>query len=116
MMDETEKYSVKDVVPAPGRKYDKGKNLYNLIPPHALDEVVKVLTFGAVKYNEPIDQENWRLVSNPEQRYFAAAQRHLWAIRRGEPIDPESGISHYAHAITSLLFLLQLELEKEQNS
>ena len=80
MMDETEKYSVKDVVPAPGRKYDKGKNLYNLIPPHALDEVVKVLTFGAVKYNEPIDQENWRLVSNPEQRYFAAAQRHLWAM------------------------------------
>jgi len=88
--------------------------MYNLLPAHALDEVVKVLTYGAVKYNEPIDQENWRLVQNPEQRYFAACQRHLWAIRRGELEDQESGILHYAHAITSLMFLLQLELEKEQ--
>lgn len=97
-----------------GRKYDSGKPMYNLLPAHALEEVVKVLTYGAMKYNEPIDQENWRLVENPQQRYFAACQRHLWAIRRGELNDPESSISHYAHAITSLMFLLQLELEKSK--
>ena len=99
-----------------GRKYDSGKPMYNLLPADALEEVVKVLTYGALKYNEPIDQENWRLVQNPEQRYFAACQRHLWAIRRGELNDPESGILHYAHAITSLMFLLQLELEKNKTA
>lgn len=95
-----------------GRKYDSGKPMYNLLPADALEEVVKVLTYGAVKYNEPIHEENWRKVDHPEQRYFAAMQRHVWATRKGEMNDPESGISHYAHAITSLLFLLQKQIEQ----
>lgn len=96
-----------------GRKYDSGKPMYNLLPADALEEVVKVLTYGSVKYNEPAHEENWRKVQYPEQRYFAAMQRHVWATRKGEMNDPESGISHYAHAITSLLFLLQSQLEAD---
>lgn len=97
-----------------GRKYDSGKPMYNLLPADALEEVVKVLTFGATKYNEPAHEENWRKVQHPEQRYFAAMQRHVWATRKGEMNDPESGISHYAHAITNLLFLLQAQLEQSK--
>lgn len=99
-----------------GRKYDSGKPMYNLLPADALEEVVKVLTYGSVKYNEPAHEENWRKVEYPEQRYFAAMQRHVWAIRKGEMNDPESGISHYAHAITSLMFLLQAQIEANKNA
>ena len=33
-----------------GIKYDSKKPDYSLIPPHALDDVAKVLTYGAQKY------------------------------------------------------------------
>jgi hypothetical protein len=111
--------SNKDVIgkTTQGRKDDAGKPMYNLLPADALEEVVKVLTAGAIKYNEPIDQENWRLVSNPQSRYFAAAQRHLWADQKGEHIDSGEGGTncyHLACAITSLLFKLQLRIEKDK--
>lgn len=89
-----------------GIKYDNGKPEYGLLPPFALEEVAKVLTFGAQKY----DRENWKKVDELERRYFDAAQRHLWAIKRGEDRDPESGLHHLAHAATCLLFLLESEL------
>lgn len=101
-----------------GKKYDSGKPMYNLLPADALEEVVKVLTVGAIRYNEPVDQENWRLVSNPQSRYFAAAQRHQWADQRGEFIDKSTETSvgtdcyHLACAITSLMFKLQLRIEE----
>jgi len=88
-----------------GIKFDSEKNRYDLIPPYALDEVARVLTYGARKYSPG----NWRHVPEAEQRYFSAAQRHLWAFSRGEEKDPESGISHIAHAITSLFFLYDLK-------
>lgn len=100
--------------PEVGKKYDAGKPMYGLLPADALEEVVKVLTYGALKYNEPLDQENWRLVPTPQPRYFNAVQRHLWANKRGEHFDPESGLWHLAHAISSQLFMLQLLIE-EQN-
>lgn len=102
--------------PAQGRKYDSGKPMYNLIPADALEEVVKVLTYGAIKYNEPIDQENWRLVDNPHPRYHAAAQRHQWADWKGEEVDPESNLYHIAHAISSLMFRLQLKIEQNKQN
>ena len=106
--------AAKKANPEIGRKYDAGKPMYGLIPADALEEVVKVLTYGAMKYNEPIDQENWRHVPTPQPRYFNAAQRHLWADKRGEEIDSESGLYHLAHAISSLMFKLQLKIEESR--
>ena len=109
---------VESVVKPQGVKHDSGKPMYNLLPADALEEVVKVLTVGAIRYNEPVDQENWRLVSNPQSRYFAAAQRHQWADQRGEFIDKSTETSagtdcyHLACAITSLMFKLQLRIEE----
>lgn len=93
--------------PTQGRKFDSGKPEYGLIPPHALDEMVKVLTIGAQKY----DRENWRYVKDGERRYFDAAQRHMWAWRRGEDLDPESGLHHLAHAMANLFFLYEIDEE-----
>jgi len=88
-----------------GRKDDNGKTRYDLLPPLALDDIAQVLTFGAQKYAP----ENWRKVEDPAARYFAAAQRHLWASKRGELYDAESGVSHLAHAACCIMFLLELE-------
>lgn len=86
-----------------GVKYDSKKPDYSLIPPHALDDVAKVLTYGAQKY----DRHNWKQLENLDTRYFAAAQRHLWAIQRGEILDEETGLHHAAHAICCMMFMLE---------
>jgi len=90
-------------VQEPGRKFDGGKLEYGLLPPFALDEVVKVLTFGAQKY----ERDNWQKVPDSKRRYFDALQRHIWAWKRGEQDDPESGIHHLAHAMCCLMFLYE---------
>jgi len=90
-------------------KHDQGKARYDRIPPHALDAVAQVLRFGADKYGE---DDGWRRVERARSRYFAATMRHAWAWMRGESLDPESGLPHLAHAITSLMFVLDVELSE----
>jgi hypothetical protein len=89
-----------------GIKYDGDKPDYSLVPFQAMDEVVKVLTYGAAKY----DRFNWEKVE--PRRYQAAALRHISAYMQGEKIDPESGINHLAHAACSLLFLTDFDLKE----
>jgi hypothetical protein len=89
-----------------GRKFDGGKSEYGLLPPHALEETVKVLTFGAQKY----ERNNWIYVEDGTRRYFDAMQRHLWAWKKGEQIDPESGLHHLAHAMCCLMFLYERDV------
>lgn len=90
-----------------GRKFDGGKLRYGLIPPLAQAEMVKVLTFGAEKY-EP---DNWKYVPDSLNRYFDAMERHIWAYKMGEKIDPESGIHHLAHAMCCLSFLYEHDVK-----
>ena len=90
-----------------GIKYDGEKPKMHLLPPKALTEVAKVLTFGAQKY----DEENWRKLDNLQSRYSSGALRHIFAHIDDEEIDPESGLSHLAHAVCCLLFKLEIELE-----
>ena len=90
-------------------KADGGKpNLAILLDmPQALAEVARVLEYGAAKY----DRKNWAKCDDPE-RYMAAALRHLTAYHNCEILDPESGRSHLAHAICSLLFLEEMRSER----
>ena len=85
-----------------GVKYDKDKPKWNLLPWDELEDVVKVLTFGAKKYAP----DNWKFVDDANNRYMDAAMRHLVAHQQGETRDDESGESHIAHAICCLLFML----------
>ena len=93
-----------------GMKFDNDKPDYSLVPFEALDEVVKVLTYGANKY----DRFNWEKVE--DIRYQAAALRHISAYMQGEKYDPETGINHLAHAVCSLLFLTQFDLNSKKES
>ena len=89
-----------------GRKFDIGKPQYGLLPPAALKETVKVLTYGVQKY----DRNNWQKVPDAQSRYFDALQRHLWDWVAGEQLDPETGINHLAHAMCNIMFLLERDL------
>lgn len=88
-----------------GSKHDSGKPLMGAVPPNVLLAVARVLTFGAEKYG----RDNWRQVENAETRYLDAALRHINAYQRGEAADPESGESHLAHAVCSLMFMLEMQ-------
>lgn len=90
-----------------GVKYDAGKNRWDLLPFRALDEVVKVYTYGAQKY----DDHNWRKGMR-WGRVIAALFRHTTAWLRGEQVDAESGLHHLAHATFCLLSLLEFDLMK----
>lgn len=96
-----------------GIKHDTGKLRYDLLPPESVQEIVKVITFGAEKYGD----RNWQLLSNFNSRYVAAAMRHIESYRMGNHIDSESGLYHLAHAATNLIFLIWGDLNYvEDNS
>lgn len=85
-----------------GKKFDSGKLDYTLLPFKALEDVVKVLGFGAVKYG----RDNWQKVER--RRYIAAAFRHLIEIAKNNELDEESGETHAAHLTCCSLFLGEL--------
>jgi hypothetical protein len=95
-----------------GMKFDKDKLEYGLYPHIALQETVRVLTFGAKKYA----RDNWRYVDDADRRYFDAAMRHLWAWKAGETDDPETQMNHLAHAACCIAFLLHLQLDETKGT
>lgn len=88
-----------------GKKFDSDKPEYGLIPPFALLEIAKIVSFGAKKYAP----NNWQKVK-PKIRYFNAAMRHAWAWLAGEKYDPETGYHHMAHAAINLMFLVEHDM------
>jgi hypothetical protein len=85
-------------------KYDDGKMPLNLLSAEALLQTAAVLKFGADKYHA----HNWR-DGFAWSRPLAAAMRHIMAFNDGEDRDPESGLSHLAHAACCIMFLLEFE-------
>lgn len=86
------------------KKFDQGKAPIDLISTPALIELAKVLDFGAQRYG----RFNWAKGLN-YSRIIAAVFRHLWAWNNRQDKDQESGLSHLAHAMAGLMFLLDYE-------
>lgn len=105
-----EKKGKGNMATAEGVKHDEDKPKFSLMKPDALMEMVAVLTYGAKKYSP----DNWKHLENARQRYFDAANRHLWQWYGGEERDPESGLHHLAHAMSSLMFLIQMDVDKRE--
>ena len=85
-------------------KFDGGKLPLHLLSTEAMNQTAAVLAFGAEKYAA----HNWRkgfVWSRP----LSAAMRHITAFNAGEDKDPESGLSHLAHAACCIMFLLEFE-------
>jgi len=86
-----------------GEKGSKAER-YDLIPPHAMDEIARVYGYGASKYAN----RNW------ERGYdwglsLAALHRHIKQFEKGESVDPESGCHHLGHAAFHLMLLMTFE-------
>ena len=82
---------------------DSGKTNWSLMPFEALEEINKVLEFGATKYAA----NNWQEGTGFKySRVLNSLLRHVFAFMRGEDKDPESGLSHMAHAGCNVLFIL----------
>ena len=77
----------------------------HLIPPTAEILEAVVMGLGARKYG-PF---NWRSAKVRATVYIAAAKRHLAQWLDGTDGDPESGVSHLAHARACLGILLDAQ-------
>ena len=96
------KWTDPHTVPAAVRD-DEGKTNWSLMPFEALEEINKVLEFGATKYAA----NNWQEGTGFKySRVLNSLLRHVFAFMRGEDKDPESGLSHMAHAGCNVLFIL----------
>lgn len=85
-------------------KFDQGKLPLHLLSTEALNQTAAVLAFGADKYAA----HNWRK-GFQWSRPMSAALRHITAFNAGEDVDPESGLSHLAHAMCCIMFLLEFQ-------
>lgn len=88
-----------------GTKYDEKKPKWHLIPLKVLEDIARVATFGADKY----DEDNWKYVQPGPNRYYDALMRHLTDWQDGEHDDPETGFSHLAHAGWNIMALAWFE-------
>lgn len=78
----------------------EAKPMWDLFDPHFHLDIVKVLTqpIATGKY-EP---ENWKKVG--KVHYLRSMESHVQAMKRGEVLDPESGLPHSAHAACNMMF------------
>lgn len=83
-----------------GSRFNEGKLKWSLVPQSAFHPMVRVLEFGAQKY----DAHNWKK-GLPVVEICESLKRHLDAFMEGEDLDPESGISHVGHIQCNAMFL-----------
>jgi hypothetical protein len=93
-------YSPPNIKNEGGIKHDSDKTEYCYMSPI----FIEVLTFGAKKY----DAHNWRK-GFKWSRVISALFRHIYAWVSGVDKDPETGLSHLAHAACCIMFLVEFE-------
>lgn len=81
-------------------RYNDSKPQYSLLDLASLEDTVKVLEFGAQKY----DRDNWKKGLQFSQ-ILDSMMRHIKALQSGEWIDPESGLPHIGHIGCNAMFL-----------
>lgn len=84
------------------KKFDSDKADLSLLSIHALSEIAKAFEFGAKKYG----RYNYLETGFEYTRLLSACLRHIGAWTWGENNDPESGLSHLAHAGACVVMLL----------
>lgn len=101
------------IIKAEAVKADAGKIDWAILPIGALEEIIKVFQFGEKKYA----RGNFANGEGLEySRVLNSLMRHTTSFMRGEDNDPETGLSHMAHAGCCVLMLLHYITHKEQFS
>lgn len=91
------------------KRANGGKIRWDLMPIAPMRDTAMIWTFGADKYGD----RNWEKGFDWSGPY-ASLQRHLQAWFAGEDFDPESGMSHLAHAACNLMMLQQFEYTHQE--
>lgn len=82
-----------------GLRFNEGKPRWSLVHYKSLEPMVRVLMFGAEKY----DDHNWKKGLSPKE-ILECMQRHLAALMDGETHDKESGLPHIGHIQANAMF------------
>lgn len=99
----------------PGTKADAGKPRPALVLggfARALKEVVKVGTYGAVKYTD----NGWMEVPNGLERYDDAKLRHWLDEKCGVAVDRDTQLMHAAHEAWNALARLDLLVREQEKA
>lgn len=80
-------------------RFNNGKLRYDLLDAYAIQELVRVFSKGAEKYEDG----NWLKGGMKTSVMLASLKRHIAAFELGEDIDPETGCHHMAHAAWNAL-------------
>lgn len=81
-------------------RFNEEKLKWSLVDFDSLEDMVRVLEFGAKKYAE----NNWKKGLKTTE-VVESMMRHMTAYLRGEDLDPESGLSHIGHIQCNAMFL-----------
>ena len=108
-MEEKKYYEENSIDTESALRYNTGKPKWSLVHMRSLVPMIRVLEYGAEKY-EPF---NWQ---KPTERntLIDSMQRHMAALIDGEEFDQESGLTHIGHIMANALFYSYHFVEKEK--
>ena len=81
-------------------RFNKGKLEWSLVDFESLEDMVRVLEFGAQKYSS----DNWKK-GLPVREIVESMLRHTFSFLKGEDLDEESGLSHIGHVMCNAMFI-----------
>lgn len=90
-------------------RYNQEKLQWSLVDFNSFEDMVKVLEFGANKY----DAFNWTK-GLTTQSICESMLRHTFAFMSGEDKDKESGLSHVGHIQCNAMFLAYMLKNKPE--
>ena len=86
-------------------RFNDGKLQWSMVDFKSLEDMVRVLEFGAKKYS----RDNWKKGLKTTE-VVDSMLRHIYAYLEGEDLDPESGINHTGHIMCNAMFLSHMHL------
>lgn len=87
-----------------------GKLQWSLVDFESLEDLVRVLEFGAEKY----ERDNWKK-GLPVTKIYDSLMRHIIAFfNKIEDVDPESGVNHIGHMMANVMFLAYMYKNKKE--
>lgn len=94
-----------------GMKNDRNNNKtrWELLPLDCLEDMARVLTEGAKKY----DDNSWQNLENGYERYKGALLRHLYAAEN-ETFDEDTGCRHLAQVAINAIFMLWISKHRQE--
>ena len=95
---------INDTETTEGKKFDGGKERFDLFPMMPLLELAKLFTLGAAKYGV----RNWEK-GMKFSRLFSAMMRHSFKWWAGEKYDPVDGQHHLTAVMWNAMVLMELE-------